>query len=308
MSGYNRIYVDSRDKTMSTETASNFHVRLGNGDELIGATGISLVEATVPLTYNIIKAGVNNLLYFEVQTWNSTPAVANENAVVATIPEGSYNTDELLVILKTQMDAAWSAAYPAAAPLESAWSYSTHISKFTVSSANLQYNFKDNAEGFWDAFIVWDEAMMTTHHPTVAWRNTMNYMLGFQSLTYPVYSVPLRDSPIKSFPLSSSEIHHVYGMDYLFIMLSGLVRDSICTAANNIGNSILAKIPVSSFTGEIQFFNRDSPIVSWINQRVIEELHIRVMDPWFQEINFEGGNISFTLAVHRDPAPEHSQL
>jgi hypothetical protein len=167
MSGYNRIYVDSRDKTMATETASNFHVRLGNGDELIGATGISLVEATVPLTYNIVKAGVNNLLYFGVQTWNST-AVVNENAVVATIPEGSYNTDDLLIILKTQTDSAWLAAYPAAAPLESTWTYSTHISKFTVSSANLQYNFKDTAEGLWDAFIVWDEAVMATYHPTVA--------------------------------------------------------------------------------------------------------------------------------------------
>jgi hypothetical protein len=308
MSSINRVYVDSRDRTNVSGGASDFHVRMGTGEELIGATGVSLTECILPLTYDIIQQGKNDTLYCGIQTWGngvnggstSLATLAQQNPFTVVIPPGSYTTDELLVVLKAKTDAAHLAEAPGSDALESVWTYSTILSKFSVSSAGLQYNFKEDAgDWFYDVFLVWDKALLAQEQPTVVWRDTMNYMLGMEELSFPSVAVP--DQPINSYVWTSSEVHHIYGWDYIWLMLVGLVRDAATTSPNNNGNSILAKIPVSSFTGEIQFFSRDSPIIARINQRVIEGFHVRIQNPHYEDIDFNGGEVSFTLSVHRDP-------
>jgi hypothetical protein len=308
MSHINRIYVDSRDRVHATDTASDFTVRMGNSEGVTGATGLSLTEAIIPLTYNVIEEGVNDTLYCGIQTWGngsdggatSLGTLAQQNPFTVTIPPGSYTTDELLLVLKTETDAVHFAAHPTLDLLNTIWTYSTVVSKFTASSGALQYNFKEDAgDWFYDVFLVWDKALLAQEQPGVLWRKTMNYMLGLTELNFPAAAVP--DQPINSYPWTSSEVHRIYGWDYIYLMLSnGLVRDAVTTAPNGVGSTVLAKIPVSSFTGEIQFFNRDSPIVAEVNQNNIDELHVRVMNPHFETINFNGGEISFTLSVHRD--------
>jgi hypothetical protein len=309
MSHINRIYVDSRDRVNVTDTSSDFTVRFGNAEGVTGCTGLSLTEAVVPLTYNIIEAGVNDTLYCGIQTWGngsnggstSLANLAQQNPFTVVIPEGSYTTDELLLVLKTKTDAAHLVEAPGSDALESVWTYSTLVSKFTASSASLQYNFEEDAgDWFYDVFLVWDKALLAQEQPNVIWRKTMNYMLGMEELSFPTVAVP--DQPINSYPWTSSEVHHIYGWDFIYLTLAnGLVRDAVTTSPNNIGGSILAKIPVSSFTGEIQFFNRDSPIIADVNVNNLDELHVRIMNPHFETINFQGGEISFTLSVHREP-------
>jgi hypothetical protein len=316
MSHINRIYVDSRDRVHSTDTSSDFTVRFGNSEGVTGATGLSLTEAVVPLTFDIIEEGVNDTLYCGVRTFGngvnggatSLGTLAQENPFTVVIPPGSYTTDELLLVLKTKTDAAHIAEYPGSDALESVWTYSTIVSKFTASSAALQFNFKEDAgDWFYDVFTVWDLALLAQERPTVTWRKTMNYMLGMEELSFPTVAVP--NQPINSYPWTSSEVHHIYGWDYIFLILSdGLVRDSVTTAQNSVGSTVLAKIPVSSFTGEIQFFYKDSPIIAEVNQNNIDELHVRIMNPHFETIDFNGGEISFTLSVHRDQRESWSSV
>jgi hypothetical protein len=303
MTSVNRVYIDTRDRVSGT--SSDFCVRLGNNQALNNARGISLVEAIVPLTYHTVQSGRNNILYGGVRTYGdglvdsagSRGTIAQENPWQAVIPEGNYTTDQLLVQLKSSVDAAVASAYPSLTALGSVWSYSELVSRFTTSSTSFYYNFRDSNEHFWDLYMIWDENMLLANLPSIDFRDTMNSLLGMQSLTYPATAIA--DSPINSYPWSSNVVHGLTGYDYLYIMLD-IVHDGASSSTNSNASSILAKIPLNSYASEIHYFSQGSPpIIAELKNNSIEVVRVRLVDHRFRVIDLNGGESSFTLAVHR---------
>ena len=93
-----KIYIDSRDRTVDSKSASNFKIELPNTVQMPENTVFFVTDVCIPHVWKTIEGGFNDKLCLFTHT-PSGPlpaqlAIANDQFTVITIPEGNYTLDE----------------------------------------------------------------------------------------------------------------------------------------------------------------------------------------------------------------------
>jgi hypothetical protein len=102
-----KIYIDSRDRTPDSKSASNFKIELPYTVQMPENTVFFVTDVCIPHVWNTIEEGFNDRLYLRYNTPFPTPtsAVVGRHVIVY-LDEGNYTLSELATQIQTKINAS----------------------------------------------------------------------------------------------------------------------------------------------------------------------------------------------------------
>ena len=102
-----KIYIDSRDRTPDSKSASNFKIELPYTVQMPENTVFFVTDVCIPHVWNTIEEGFNDRLYLRYNTPFPTPtsAVVGRHVIVY-LDEGNYALSELATRIQRKIDAS----------------------------------------------------------------------------------------------------------------------------------------------------------------------------------------------------------
>ena len=86
-----KIYIDSRDRTVDSKSASNFKIELPNTVQMPDNTVFFVTDVCVPHVWKTIEEGFNDRLYLRYNTpFRPAPGSVGRHVIVY-LTEGNYN-------------------------------------------------------------------------------------------------------------------------------------------------------------------------------------------------------------------------
>ena len=99
-----KIYIDSRDRTVDSKSASNFKIELPNTAQMPENTVFFVTDVCVPHVWKTVEEGFNDSLFLSY----IVPGVGGsliEKYFVVRLTEGNYTLPELSTHLQTKLNA-----------------------------------------------------------------------------------------------------------------------------------------------------------------------------------------------------------
>ena len=101
-----KIYIDSRDRTVDTKSASNFKIELPNTVQMPDNTIFFVTGVCVPHVWKTIEEGFNDRLYLRYTTpFPPAPGSVGRHVIVY-LTEGNYKLTELATHIQTKINAS----------------------------------------------------------------------------------------------------------------------------------------------------------------------------------------------------------
>ena len=101
-----KIYIDSRDRTVDSKSASNFKIELPNTVQMPDNTVFFVTDVSVPHVWKTIEEGFNDRLYLRYNTpFPPAPGSVGRHVIVY-LAEGNYTLTQLAAHIQAQINGA----------------------------------------------------------------------------------------------------------------------------------------------------------------------------------------------------------
>jgi hypothetical protein len=100
-----KIYIDSRDRTPDSKSASNFKIELPYTVQMPENTVFFVTDVCIPHVWKTIEEEFNDSLFLSYIVPGASSALT-EKYVVVTLTEGNYTLSELATELQTRLNGA----------------------------------------------------------------------------------------------------------------------------------------------------------------------------------------------------------
>jgi hypothetical protein len=269
--GYiNKIMIDSRFKTPTSLSNTNFSIELNENILLPERTGCIITDVLIPRTWYAINS-TNNNIYFRITKASST------SDYIATLPTQNYTLFELTsAILQAMYDAADADYFTGEA---------------STSSGKIRLSIKDTSVL---SFCIFTDADLQSRCNDT-WSGGYYSADNIQSLN----SVIRNDTNIPLQAYTSSKpfytgVVDLVGAHTLYITSTAL------TTYNNIGSrgernilkKVLCNVPFGELIIDYTYLEKDYTDVS---NRALKILDFRLVDVYGNDIDLNGGHISFSV-------------
>jgi hypothetical protein len=270
--GYiNKIMVDSRFKTPSSISSTNFTIELNENIQLPDRTGCIVTDVVVPRTWYAVNS-TNNRLYFRITKTNS-----ERHDYIATLNTQNYTLFNMATGLIAAINEASGADYFNATP--------------DANTGKIKLSIKDNTV---QSFSIFTDADLRTRC-NQTWRGPYYNNTNLLSIN----SV-LRNDDQQPLQLHTTSTPFYTGVVDLIGIHTIYITSSSLTTYNNIGSrgerNILKKVLCSVGFGELilenTFLDKDYTDVS---NRPLKTLDFRVVDVYGNDVDLNGGHVSFSL-------------
>jgi hypothetical protein len=270
-SGYiNKIMIDSRFRTITSQSNTNFSIELNENILLPDRTGCIVTDVVIPRTWYTVNT-TNNRLYFRITTASTT------KDYIATLAVQNYTLPTIAISLTEAIYKATSAQY-------------LDISSDT-STGKLKISIKDPTVQSFSVFTDTDLQSRCNGTWSGPYFNKSNFLSlnnVIRNDTAPTMQQYTASNPFYSGVVDLVGIHTIY------------ITSSALTTYNNIGSrgerNILKKVLCSVNFGELilenTFLEKDYTDVS---NRPIKTLDFRIVDTYGNDLDLNGGHVSFSL-------------
>lgn len=157
-----KLYIDSRDRTPDSKSASNFKIELPNTVQMPDNTVFFVTDVCIPHVWQTIEENFNDKLYLYYHTPSgSLPAqlaVSNSQYVVIKIPEGNYTLASLETTLPTLLTNALNAT---------ARSFTSFVVSSDALNQSLTISMTGSSTYVWFKFLT-DREVSTTYS-SITW-------------------------------------------------------------------------------------------------------------------------------------------
>ena len=99
-----KIYIDSRDRTVDSKSASNFKIELPNTVQMPENTVFFVTDVCVPHVWKTVEEGFNDSLFLSYIVLGASGSLTEKFRVVV-LEEGNYTLPELSAQLQTKLNA-----------------------------------------------------------------------------------------------------------------------------------------------------------------------------------------------------------
>jgi hypothetical protein len=312
-----KIYVDSKDRIHSSSNTNDFTVKLGNNLTLQNVESIMMADASIPISFGNITTE-NNTFYWSERTYAVAEAGVSDdysnaganNHSTFTITPGNYTVDTLITAVTAAFNTSITETVAGSGTVNI--TFDTTTNKFSIQFLGLYYNGEHDIP-YYSIGDIFDTVYFDRYFPTIDISKTLNGVMGFvdtlesqrPGVTGGVIEAAYRDAASGTVVYTSTRLHTVYGLEYMYITCN-LCTGSITSSANNSLGSILQKIPINSYFSELQFST------SGVHQEPVKtvsstfsEMSFRIVDADNNLIDLFNGNVSFSILIsYKDVVPD----
>ena len=188
-----KIYIDSRDRTVDSKSASNFKIELPNTVQMPDNTVFFVTDVCVPHVWKTIEEGFNDRLYLMYSTPLPPAPGSIGRHVIVYLTEGNYKLAELAAHIQTQINASIddvAKSYTTFAVTPDATNNSLTIS-MTGSSSTVWFKLYTDAEVVSTIGLYWigsDPGNLKSANDVLTlvspMKLTTSYQTGFVNLTH----------------------------------------------------------------------------------------------------------------------------
>ena len=189
-----KIYIDSRDRTVDSKSASNFKIELPNTVQMPENTVFFVTDVCVPHVWKTIETDFNDKLYMiYAYPPPSTPTTSRAQPVVVQLDEGNYTLTQLATNLQDKLNDALNSDAILATTFVVTANLSNNTLTISMSGTNsyVWFNILTDAEAqaaprsYWDGFNPGNPQsandILTRISPMA---NTTSYTTGFVNLNH----------------------------------------------------------------------------------------------------------------------------
>lgn len=272
----NKVFVDSRFKSLGSYNNSNFTIELNDNIQLPPFTGCCISDICIPRTYYGIDY-YNNKLYFRIIKAD------NVRDYIIEIPPGNYTLTKLATSLSSSINAITSSDY----------------FDITADSGTGKIIISIKDQSVINFLIFTNEDLLTKCNNTWAGRYyTPNNPQSLNSVLRNDNNIPLQIySAVTPFV---SGIVDLLGIHTLYIVSSSL------STYNNIGprseRNILKKVICNAGFGEliVDTFINESDYTD-VSDRVLKQIDFKLTDTYGNLVDLNGSNWSFSIVFIKIP-------
>jgi len=269
-----KIYIDSRFKTSSSRSNTDFEFELKETIDLPDKCACYIDDLVIPVSYYNCDAS-NNKLYVRKITGSSPNEVFNDKIIELTI--GQYNADQIASEIQTQ----FRTAYPQAQPWTCSYSVTKGIISINPVDSAVRFQILTDSDIKTKLNNTWSGPSYDANNPC-SFNDTIRNNEG-SSLTYST-----------SLLYTSGFLDMTGGKHYLYI-------------TSNFGNynalgprgerTIFKKVAVTANYGyniiEAASFSGDDYIEA--SKQQLRTLRFQVTDAYGNVVNLNGSTISFSI-------------
>ena len=271
--GYiNKIMIDSRFKTQSSASNTNFTLELNENIQLPDRTGCIITDVVIPRTWYAVNS-TNNRLYLSITKVSN----GGTEYHIAYMNTQNYTLFNMATGNITAINAATSADYFNATP--------------DPNTGKIKLSIKDSTV---QSFSIFTDADLRTRC-NQTWQGPYynnNNLLSINSV--------LRNDGVQPMQQYTANTPFYTGVVDLIGIHTIYITSSSLTTYNNIGSrgerNILKKVLCSVGFGELilenTFLDKDYTDVS---NRPLKTIDFRVVDVYGNDIDLNGGHVSFSL-------------
>jgi len=162
-----KIYIDSRDRTVDSKSASNFKIELPNTVQMPENTVFFVTDVCVPHVWKTIEEGFNDSLFLSTHTppgpLPAQQAIANDHFTVITIPEGNYTLIELATRLSQLLNDALNST---------ARQFTTFVVSPDANNFSITISMTGSSSSVWFKFLT-DREVAFEIYRNVDWKNSL---------------------------------------------------------------------------------------------------------------------------------------
>ena len=274
-----KIYIDSRDRTVDSKSASNFKIELPNTVQMPDNTVFFVTDVCVPHVWKTIEEGFNDRLYLMYSTpFPLAPGSVGRHVIVY-LTEGNYKLAELAAHIQTQINASIddvAKSYTTFAVTPDATNSSLTIS-MTGSSSTVWFKLYTDAQVVSTIGLNWigsDPGNLKSANDVLTlvspMKLTTSYQTGFVNLTH-TNNVYITSPNLGSF-------------------------DTLATFSNNI----IKKVPVNAPYGYM-VVDQNMSTNDFLNcsRQTLRTLEFHLRDGRGREIDLKGMYITFSLVFNK---------
>ena len=281
-----KLYIDSRDRTPDSKSASNFKIELPNTVQMPDNTVFFVTDVCIPHVWQTIEEHFNDKLYLYYHTPSgSLPAqlaVSNSQYVVIKIPEGNYTLATLESTLPTLLTNALNAT---------ARSFTSFVVTKDELTQSLTISMTGSSTYCWFKFLT-DREVSTTYS-SITWEGESfdrNNPQSANDIFKFVKPVELNATLNTGF-VNLNHINNVY------ITSPNLGSfDTIATFSNNI----IKKVPVNASYGFMivdQFMSTNDYLNC--SRQTLRTLEFHLRDGRGREIDLKGMYVTFSIVFNK---------
>ena len=274
-----KIYIDSRDRTVDSKSASNFKIELPNTVQMPDNTVFFVTDVCVPHVWKTIEEGFNDRLYLMYSTPLPPAPGSIGRHVIVYLTEGNYKLAELAAHIQTQINASIddvAKSYTTFAVTADTTNNSLTIS-MTGSSSTVSFKLYTDAEVVSTIGLYWigsDPGNLKSANDVLTlvspMKITTSYQTGFVNLTH-TNNVYITSPNLGSF-------------------------DTLATFSNNI----IKKVPVNAPYGYM-VVDQNMSTNDFLNcsRQTLRTLEFHLRDGRGREIDLKGMYITFSLVFNK---------
>ena len=274
-----KIYIDSRDRTPDSKSASNFKIELPYTVQMPENTVFFVTDVCIPHVWNTIEEEFNDCLFLSYIVPGASSALT-EKYVVVTLTEGNYTLSELATELQTRLNGARlpsDAANIAFVVTSDLRNNTIRISLASTANPDICFKLHTDAEVIRDSRNYW-----TTVDPGNL--RSANDVITNVALTK-------RDTVLTTGFVNLNHINNVY------ITSPNLGSfDTLATFSNNI----VKKVPVTAGYG---FMVVDQVMTTNdfldCSRQTLRTLEFHLRDGRGREIDLKGMYVTFSLVFNK---------
>jgi hypothetical protein len=287
-----KIYIDSRDRTPDSRSASNFKIELPQTVQMPDNTVFYVTDVCIPNVWKTIEENFNDKLYLFYHTPQGTLPVQlplrNDHYKVVTIPEGNYTLTSLASKLQELLNNALNAT---------AKIFTTFVVTPDAVNNSITISMSGSSSTVWFYFLT-DRQVSLEVNKSILWtdlngntysidRNNPQSANDILKFTSPM---DITTSVNTGF-LNLSHINNVY------ITSPNLGSfDTIATFSNNI----IKQVPVTSSYGVMvvdQFISTNDYLNC--SRQTLRTLEFHLRDGRGREIDLKGMYVTFSIVFNK---------
>ena len=255
-----KFYIDSRFKTSSSETHSNFTIDFPVSLLMPEDTGFYIEDVCIPHSWYPINAGNN---YLQVKYFNSTPKDI-------TIDPGNYSVRDLNEAIVTKMNAAYNSLGEVFAM------------DFDVKTNTIGIKLKTATVG--TTFNIYTDSEFTVPANKTRSLNTM--LKNFTADSFEGSEV-FRSGFVDMYPLRN-----------IYLSCSGLGNFNTMSVSGD--RNIIKKIPVNADYGNVIFYESATGLDYLdCSHQTLSRISFQLRDIFGNIIDLNGAHISFSIVFSR---------
>jgi len=281
-----KLYIDSRDRTPDSKSASNFKIELPNTVQMPDNTVFFVTDVCIPHVWQTIEENFNDKLYLYYHTPSgplpSQLAISNSKYVAIKIPEGNYTLATLESTLPTLLTNALNAT---------ARSFTSFVVTKNELTQSLTISMTGSSTYVWFKFLT-DKEVSTTYS-SITWGGESFDRSNPQSANDIFKFVKPMDvnATLNTGFLNLNHINNVY------ITSPNLGSfDTIATFSNNI----IKKVPVNAGYG-FMIVDQYMSTNDYLNcsRQTLRTLEFHLRDGRGREIDLKGMYVTFSIVFNK---------